>query len=53
MSEQFISHIPTLIKEEDNLELNKIVSEEDIFVSIKQFDLNKSSAPMVLQFIFM
>jgi hypothetical protein len=29
-SEQFIAHIPSLVSEEDNMELNKVVSEEDI-----------------------
>jgi hypothetical protein len=38
---QFISHIPTLIKE-NNLELNKPVSEDEIFTAIKQFNLDKA-----------
>jgi hypothetical protein len=40
---QFISHIPTLITEEDKLELNKIVLEEEIFDAIKQFNPDKAS----------
>jgi hypothetical protein len=39
---QFIEHIPQLIKEEDNQELNKLVTEAEFKVVIHQFDPDKA-----------
>jgi hypothetical protein len=39
---QFLLHIQLKIKEEDNLELNKTVTKEEIFAVINQLNPNKS-----------
>jgi hypothetical protein len=41
---QFIEHIPQIIKEEDNKELNKVVTGEEVKAVLYQFDPDK--APM-------
>jgi hypothetical protein len=41
LCEQYLSHIPSKIKEEDNLELNKPFTEEEILAAINQFNPNK------------
>jgi hypothetical protein len=46
LCEQFLSHIPLKIKEEDNLELNKPVTEEEILAAINQFNPNKAPGSM-------
>jgi hypothetical protein len=45
LSKQFVEHIPTLIKEEDNTELNKEVTVEEVKDVINQFDLDKAPGP--------
>jgi hypothetical protein len=52
LCEQFISQIPMKISEEDNQYLNKLVTEEEIFSFIHQFNSDKSPGQMGLPFIF-
>jgi hypothetical protein len=50
MRNKFISHLPQLVSEEDNLELNKQVEEEEIMKAINQFNPDKAQALMVSPF---
>jgi hypothetical protein len=44
-SEQFIEHIPALISEEDNIDLNKEVYVEETCEALNQFDPDKAPGP--------
>jgi hypothetical protein len=42
LCEKFVTYIPSKILEEENLELNKSITEEEILATINQFNLDKA-----------
>jgi hypothetical protein len=45
LSQNFISHLPELVTDEDNSELNKQVEEDEILKDINQFNPDKAPGP--------
>jgi len=45
LSNNFISHLPQLVSEAGNQELNKQIEEEEILKTINQFNLDKAPSP--------